>query len=210
MLCCRSTWWQWRIATRGNAEVTRRHSGSLNLWEQQRETLLPPLCSTQLPSSPLPLSHQRSQIQVSSYNFQLSFRLSNLLAPQGALGGLDFYEGSSPIQPLLAFECIGVLPPFIVVEDADQMSAIVVHGSRSTNFWAPLRDQDHAIEDQDHGQTSKLSLYLKEGCDMVLFKHYFYYSYFLVFTQLCKIYISPPLHKSMLNLRQEHFLVTHI
>ena len=35
--CC-STWWQWRFA-RGNAGVTPRHTGSLNLWEQQRETL---------------------------------------------------------------------------------------------------------------------------------------------------------------------------
>ena len=33
--CC-STWWR---PARGNAGVTRRHTGSLNLWEQQRETL---------------------------------------------------------------------------------------------------------------------------------------------------------------------------
>ena len=36
--CC-STWWQWRFATRGNAGLTPRHTGSLNLSEQQRETL---------------------------------------------------------------------------------------------------------------------------------------------------------------------------
>ena len=38
----------------------------------------------------------------------------HLLAPQGALGGLAFSVGSNPSNPLIAFECVAVLPPSVV------------------------------------------------------------------------------------------------